>query len=449
MKRDLRALASTEHDVIVVGGGIYGACLAWEATQRGLKTALVEARDFGSGTSWNSLKTIHGGIRHLQRLDIPAFRQSLREKRALMRIAPSLVRALRAVAPIYGHGMKGREAFTAGLLIGSTLGSRGNKMLSTDAVRELIPGLPSAGLTGAATWTDAQVRSTERLLLAFLHAAAGHGAAVANDVPVMGILRDGSKVTGVRVVDRPGDHPIDVHGQVVVNAAGAGAPAVASLAGAKLDVPFLRAINLVFSRPPAYDFAVACADAGRYLFLVPWEGRTAVGTAYAPPQTTRDTLVKDLMASMQRAFPWLDLRTDEIALVHEGLVPGEGGAEGLWSRPRLVDHAREGGPSHLVSVVGVKYTTARAVAEDVVELLASAYALPTRRSETAATPLSIVEPAGATLEERVRFAIDEEMARTVDDVVRRRLDLGTRGEASAEDLKRVEAVVQTPSPRRV
>ena len=104
MQRDLGRLSDVEHDLLVVGGGIYGAACAWDAAQRGLTVALIEARDFASGASWNSLKTIHGGLRHLQRADVAGVRESMFERRALLRIAPSLVEPLAFLIPVYGHG---------------------------------------------------------------------------------------------------------------------------------------------------------------------------------------------------------------------------------------------------------------------------------------------------------------------------------------------------------
>jgi len=106
MKRDLGALTGREHDLAIVGGGIHGAAAAWDAAQRGLRVALLEARDFGSGASWNSLKTIHGGLRHLQRADLASLRDSARERSALLRIAPRLVRPLPCLVPTYGHGVR-------------------------------------------------------------------------------------------------------------------------------------------------------------------------------------------------------------------------------------------------------------------------------------------------------------------------------------------------------
>lgn len=453
MKRDLGALGAGRFDVAIVGGGIYGACLAWESVQRGLKTALVEARDFGCGASWNSLKTIHGGIRHLQRFDIASFRESVRERRVLTRIAGGLVRPLRAVVPIYGHGAKGREAVALGFAVGNVLAADRNEGVPEDlrigrnrtmdaaALRRLIPQVPIEGLTGGAEWTDAQARSTERLLLAFLHAASDAGAALANDAPVVSLLQDSGRIFGVRIRDGETGPPMDVAARVVVNAAGSGAAAIAALGGATLDVPLLRAINIVFAREPTTEFAIAGADEGRFLFLVPWEGRTVVGTAYAPPSTSREAMETEFLARVRRAFPWTAFRHDEIALVHEGFVPGERDADGLWSEPLIVDHRDRGGPQGLVSVVGVKYTTARAVAEAVVDRLRSDHGLPAGSSRTAATPLRVLAASGASLEERTAFAVSDEMARTVDDVVLRRLDLGTRGRPDPDAVDRVRAVL--------
>ena len=131
MRRDVAALAAVPHDLLVVGGGIYGVTAAYEAARRGLKVALVEAVDFGAGASWNSLKTIHGGLRHLQRLDLAHHRESVRERRTLLRLAPALVRPLPFLVPAYGHGPKGREALGLGLIL--------NDLLSLDRNRGLPP----------------------------------------------------------------------------------------------------------------------------------------------------------------------------------------------------------------------------------------------------------------------------------------------------------------------
>ncbi len=192
MKRDLAALASRQHDLIVVGGGIYGAAAAWDAAQRGLAVGLVEREDFGSGASWNSLKTIHGGMRYLQKGRLGRLRESARERRTLLAIAPRLVRPLALVVPTYGHGVTGREALALGLLLNDLLTRDRNhglppaqqipaaRTVSAAAALRLLPGLARPHLTGAALWHDAQATSTERLTLAFVQAAASAGALCAN-----------------------------------------------------------------------------------------------------------------------------------------------------------------------------------------------------------------------------------------------------------------------------
>src|SRR5512136_2861532 len=129
MRRDTRALASREHDLLVVGGGIYGAAAAWDAAQRGVEVALVEREDFGAEASWNSLKTIHGGLRYLQKADLGRLRASVRERRTLLAIAPELVQPLPFFVPTYGHGMSGREVLAAGLAL--------NELLTADRNRGL------------------------------------------------------------------------------------------------------------------------------------------------------------------------------------------------------------------------------------------------------------------------------------------------------------------------
>jgi glycerol-3-phosphate dehydrogenase len=194
VKRDLGALTGREHDLVVIGGGIHGLATAYDAAQRGLSVALVEAADFGSGVSWNSLKTIHGGLRHLQRADVGQARESIHERRALLRIAPEIVRPLPFLVPIYGHGLHGRESFAAGLRLYDLVGHDRNDGLSGErripasyvvsaggAVR-IVPKIKLEGLTGGAVWHDAQVTHSERLMMGLAHAAADAGAVLANYV---------------------------------------------------------------------------------------------------------------------------------------------------------------------------------------------------------------------------------------------------------------------------
>ncbi|HEY8234755.1 MAG TPA: FAD-dependent oxidoreductase [Vicinamibacteria bacterium] len=445
MKRDLAALAAREWDVVVVGGGIHGAAVAWDAAQRGLAVALVEREDFGAGASWNSLKTIHGGLRHLQRLDVFGLRESSLERRTLLAIAPQLVTTLRFLVPCAGHAARSRAAFAAVLLVNDLLTRDRNhglpearqiprgRTLSAAEALALVPGLPARGLTGAAVWHDAQVSSSERLLLGFLHAAADAGAVVANHAEALELLRAGSgRVAGIALRDALTGRTLEARARLVVNAAGPWLDELTrSLGPRRAPLPLLRARNIVLRRPPPVPLAVGARSGGRFLFLVPWQGRSIVGTSYepslAPPSDPRAFLDE-----AARAFPWAGIERDDLALVHEGLVPGS--PHELWTRSRVVDHERVDGTHGLLSLLAVKFTTARAVAERAVDLALERLGRPRAACRTALTPLPNACPLAGGLAERARAAVRDEMALSLADAVLRRLDLGTAGAPAPDEL---------------
>lgn len=455
MRRDLAALTGREHDLVVVGGGIYGVAAAWDAAQRGLATALVEAGDFGSSTSRNSLKTIHGGLRHLRRLDLRRTRESIRERSALLRIAPQVVRPLPFLVPTYGHGLKGWEGLAAGLALSDLLGRDRNaglvpgrqipagRMLSRGEALDLVPGLPERGLTGAAVWHDAQVTSSERLVVGFLRAASEAGAALDNYVEVTGLLRSRERVVGVRAEDRVAGGSLEVRAKLVLNATGPHMDRLLERVGLQArGVPLLRAMNLVLGRPIVTTHAVAAWNEGRYLFLVPWEGRSLLGTGYAAPDSPQGNDAAAFLGQARRAYPWAGLETQDVGLVHRGLVPGRGGAGGLWTRHLLLDHAAHGAPG-LLSVQGAKYTVARAAAEQAVDLVVRRLGRSVPPCRTASTPLPLARPLEGSLVERVRQAVRDEMALHLADAVIGRLDMGTGGPPPDADLMTVASVMAT------
>ncbi|MFZ1747563.1 MAG: FAD-dependent oxidoreductase, partial [Nitrospirales bacterium] len=232
MTRNLPRLANARYDVAVVGGGIYGACVAWDASLRGLSVVLLEQGDIGSGTSANSLKIIHGGFRYLQHGDFTRMRESIQEQMALMRIAPHLVHPLPVLIPTYGHGLRGKEVFACALAINDLIGFDRNRLddpqkhiprgriLSRSRVLELLPNIPDAHLTGGGVFHDGMVYNSERLLLSFLHSAESMGAEVANYVKVVGYLKTNDQVRGLEAEDRLSGERFQVEANVVVNACG-------------------------------------------------------------------------------------------------------------------------------------------------------------------------------------------------------------------------------------
>jgi glycerol-3-phosphate dehydrogenase len=453
LKRDLGALTAREHDLLVVGGGVSGAAIAWDAALRGLRVALVEAADFGGGTSWNSLKTIHGGLRHLQRANVAAVRAAARERSAFLRIAPALVRPLDFFVPTYGHGLRGRTALGLALLASDLLTRDRNRgldgaqriprgrLLSPAEARARVPGLSADGLTGGALWTDAQVESSERLVLAFLHSASAFGAVVANYVAASALTRDaGGRVKGAACRDDVGGATLDVRARVTINAAGPGIDSVlAGSAVAAPRIPLLRAFNLVLRRHIVPDVAVGGQADGRFLFLVPWRDRTIVGTGYEDPVAPSGG-ARAFLAEAARAFPWAGLVAEDVALVHEGFVPGQGEAGGLWTGHRVRDHARDGVPG-LISALGVKFTGARALAEATVDAAIRRLGRPRVRSSTETVALHRAAPSTGGPEEGTRAAVREEMAVHLTDAVLRRLDLGSAGPPGTHEVETVLAVM--------
>jgi glycerol-3-phosphate dehydrogenase len=226
MMRDLRALASTPFDLVVVGAGIYGAVAAWDAVLRGLSVALIDQQDFGGGTSFNNLKTLHGGLRSLQSLAFRQMRLFIRERRALARVAPHLVQPLPFVVPTYGDPRRSALAMKLALTINDIVARDRHEGLADPALHlpdgylvsreeclRLNPGIDPRGVRGGAVWHDYQMHNTDRMTFAFVASAAHGGAQVANYVRAKGFLREQGAVIGVQAEDRLTGETFDIRGR--------------------------------------------------------------------------------------------------------------------------------------------------------------------------------------------------------------------------------------------
>jgi glycerol-3-phosphate dehydrogenase len=407
MRRDLDKLAATEHDLIVVGAGVHGACAAWDAALRGLKVALVERDDFGGATSANSLKVLHGGFRYLQSLDLARLRLSARETATLLRVAPHLTRPLPCLLPLraglkenplalslalkaYGLLSAGGPAGpNAGLASPRALPS--GRVLRRDELESWAPPELTRGAKAGALWYDGLAVDSERLTLAFVQSAVERGATAANYLAVTGLETAGGLVAGVRARDTDTGQEVLVRGKAVLLTAGAwNRP----LDGEPAHPPELAlAVNLVMTRElgkaavavrsrSGEDLDPVCGG-GRFMFMVPWRGHTLLGTSYrlqagpAGPAGQAGATAGDLLALLaefNQACPELNLRPGEINFFHAGLLPlakpGQAPAGGgLADRPRVLDHGAAGGPTGLISLSPVKFTTARALAQQAVDLV--------------------------------------------------------------------------------
>src|SRR6188474_1455201 len=190
MIRDLDRLTGQTFDVLVVGGGIYGLTIAYDAAQRGLSVALIERDDFGSGASFNHLRTIHGGLRYLQSLDVGRARESVRERRTIARIAPQAVRPLPFALPLYRSLMRGKTVMRAGFALDRLVSAGRSRVVSRGSAVQRFPGLRRQGLTGAAIFHDYVTTEPDRLTFAYALAATEHGAVLANHVEAVSPLAD-------------------------------------------------------------------------------------------------------------------------------------------------------------------------------------------------------------------------------------------------------------------
>jgi glycerol-3-phosphate dehydrogenase len=406
--RDLTRLASRSYHVLVIGGGIHGLACAYEAASRGLNVALVEAADFGSGISFNHQKTAHGGLRSLQSLSVLRARASIRERRALARIAPWLMRPLPFLAGTYRSLTRGRLALRAGFALEQRLSRHRNegvepelhlprpRLLSRTATVKLFPGIRQNGLTGGAQWYDYQMVENDRLTFAFAAAADRAGAELANYATATSASRSEANSLVVRVRDALTGTELELTAQVVVNASGAAAAKVLGLFGGSRPFPLVKAMNLVTAKP-ARDMALAAAGPdGRMLTLVPWRGCAIVGTSQSahaiatPPEETVETAeVEQFVQQANHAFPALHLTVDDVTLVHRGWVPAvarSDGASQLLPESRVLDHSSNGA-DRVVTIVGAKYTTARATAERAVALVGRKLGKRLAASRTATTVL--------------------------------------------------------------
>ena len=397
------------YDVIIIGGGIYGASLLYETTAAGLKSILLDKADFGSGTSANSLKVIHGGIRYLQQLDLPRIRESIRERKTLMRFAPHLIHPLACVTPTFANLKDHRRLYAAAFgvydLIGfdRNCGSRPDKYIPRSRIvshREclhLIPGLPANACTGAAIWQDGQVVNSERLVLAFISEAQKKGAAAYNYLEVQRPISTNKAVVGVSARDALANREVEIRGRLTVNCAGPWLDAVDKRFGAAPDrkgkYGWAKAVNFIIPRTlsshaigmriPPEDPSGGGAGMGsrRMLFFAPWQGNTIIGTWYFHSREQAEQLRlsaaqwETCLKEIRATYPAAAVDPAEICFVHLGRVPALHTAL-PGPEPSIARHFRISGPGSggvpqgYLSTMGVKYTTARDVAEKITRILA-------------------------------------------------------------------------------
>jgi len=453
-----------EWDVLVIGGGATGLGAAVEAASRGYRTALVERADFAKGTSSRSTKLVHGGVRYLEQMNITLVLDALQERGHMLENAPHIVHNLSFVVPIfdyfglpyYGFGLKVYELLSGKLSFGAS------KMLSPEKTLAMLPGVAESGLRGGVLYQDGQFDDA-RYAISLLRTFEELGGVAANYVEATELIEHNGKLVGIRARDREGDAECELRAKAVINATGVFTEGILAMEG---DRESLLSVSQGSHFVLPHDFLpstnammIPKTSDGRVLFAIPWHGATVVGTT---DEAVDGPSVEPRAMEVERRFlrehieKYLGRRpkSEEILSVWSGLRPlvrKGGGATSKLSR----DHTILVRPSGLVTITGGKWTTYRRMGQDVVNRAAEVAGLKKEPSRTRAlrlhgwtkdvaaveservygSDLALIEklsdedPSLTTLLHprlpyrlrEVVWAARHEMARTVEDVLARRL----------------------------
>jgi glycerol-3-phosphate dehydrogenase len=430
-------------DAAIVGGGIIGSGIARDAARRGLRVALVEKADFGGGTTAGSTRLIHGGLRYLERLDLPLVRLDLRERETLLRIAPHRVTPLPFLLPCYGRSLFYRAKLRAGMLLYDALSFDkslpNHRFLSADETLRAEPGLIPRGLAGAALYWDAQVDSPELLTLDNIADATACGAVTLNYVEALEALAAGAELRGLRVRDTLTGDQRELRARIVVNASGPWFDRVAARL-APHPAPRIRTtkgVHLACDHPPRHAVVLFSKIDGRLMFVIPWLGYAWIGTTdtdfagdpAAAAATGQD--IDYLLRSAAGFMPSLGLAHVHWTSAGIRALVTRSGSESAVSRLHKIEQPRPG----LISVLGGKITGYRAIAAEVTDLLSARLGL-NKPSTTAELPLPR-PPDFPSLEARVTHSVRHQRCLRVEDFMLRRSLLGFRPDRGAQAFEQV------------
>jgi glycerol-3-phosphate dehydrogenase len=370
-------LGSEQFDVVVIGGGVVGVGTALDAATRGLRVALVEARDLASGTSSRSSKLFHGGLRYLEQLEFGLVREALRERELMLtRLAPHLVKPVSFLYPLT-HRIWERPYTAAGLLMYDTMGGArsvpGQKHLSRAGALRMFPALKRSALIGGIRYFDAQ-SDDARHTLTVGRTAAHYGAVVRTSTQVTGFVKEADRISGVRVRDVEDGRETEVMAGVVINCTGVWTDELQQMSGSRgrFRVKASKGVHIVVPRDRIVaESGLILRTEKSVLFVIPWRNHWIVGTTdtdweldLAHPAATRNDI--DYILDHVNSVLATPLQHEDIQGVYAGLRPllaGESEDTSKLSREHAVARVAPG----LIAIAGGKYTTYRVMASDAVD----------------------------------------------------------------------------------
>lgn len=448
MRRDIEKLKTGHFDILVIGGGINGCAIARDAALRGAKIALIEKDDFACGASGKTTKLIHGGIRYLEQLNFRLVYEALRERAILLRTVPHLVRPLEFIIPVYERDPRSLLKMKTGVFIYDLMAGRDNigcgRSIKRGDTSRHEQGIDTLGLEGAVLYCDAQTDDI-RLCLDNAASAFNAGACLTNKAEAAAFIKDKGRIAGVEAHDRLSGEKFLIRAGIVINATGAWSDRIL-----RMDEPDAAAItrptkgtHIVYRKLPHQRAILLSARRDkRILFVIPWRGFSLIGTTDTDYSGSPDQVyanaeeVEYLLSEAGRIFQHEKLDKKGIIATFAALRPlvnTQGRPAWQVTREHVIRESAAG----LISVVGGKYTTYRRLAEQVVDLALSKIA--GRSFKQCVTgqigpSFPAVETGKPDLRKRIEYAVKEEMANSLIDLLARRLQLSTAPSLGLDEL---------------
>jgi len=398
----------TIYDIIVIGGGISGAAVAYEAASRGLSVALVEKDDFGSKTSSATSKLIHGGLRYLANLELSLVRESLKERRILENIAPNFVYPVASMIILNNPALKAKKTvLKIGMILYDLLSfdkkftwDKSKKLpsyknMSKNETIKIEPVLESEELGGSIVYYDCASIFPERLTLAFIKSASCKGADIANYMEVTGFILNNKNIEGLKLFDKINNRTSSIRGKLTINCAGPWADRILSLTGTTAHSEILRrseGIHIITKKIFKNYLVTSSTPEGRHIFIIPWRGYSLIGTTdkeyIGSPDDwkIRKESILELIDDVNNSFGKnVKISYSDVLYCYGGLRPlVEDQTVDVYESSRkyeIFDHTIDGFDG-LITVEGGKYTTSRNLAENVIKIALKKLSLPHKKSTT-------------------------------------------------------------------